>query len=372
MTATLAPLADRIVVPADADRPDWLRARTGNIGGSDVAPILGLSKWCSPFERWLHLTGQVPPEDQEPSEAARWGNLLEPIVAAEFSERTGIAVARPWKRQGPVYAHPEHRQLRCTPDGFLGSFEAPDGLYSGKTTTAWLAHEWDPESKELPAASLVQLMHEFYVTGLDGAWVAALVGGQRLVTIEVERDDQAVEDLIALELDWHQRHVAEMRPPDPVGTDAEMRFLSDLFPASMGEVEVLDWSEFRRWGNQKLTAEADAADAKQRKTQAEDAIRLMLGEATEGVVDDELVVTWREQQGKTTPDVGELNHGINRIAMAAQVLLDTEGAGSAEEHSNAGLVLLEALADCRAAMTKRSDPVRVLRMTKAGRARLGG
>lgn len=37
-------------------RADWLKLRRRGIGGSDVAAILGLSKWRTPLEVWQDKT----------------------------------------------------------------------------------------------------------------------------------------------------------------------------------------------------------------------------------------------------------------------------------------------------------------------------
>lgn len=67
---------------------EWLEDRRKGIGGSDVGTILGLNKWKSPYQLWLEKTGQVE-LDESNSEPAYWGNVLEEIVAKEFTERTG-------------------------------------------------------------------------------------------------------------------------------------------------------------------------------------------------------------------------------------------------------------------------------------------
>ncbi len=67
---------------------EWLLDRRKGIGGSDVATILGLNKWKSPYQLWLEKTSQIDLEHTE-SEPAYWGNVLEEVVAKEFQERTG-------------------------------------------------------------------------------------------------------------------------------------------------------------------------------------------------------------------------------------------------------------------------------------------
>lgn len=82
---------------------EWLLDRRKGIGGSDVATILGLNKWKSPYQLWLEKTGQIGLEHTE-SEPAYWGNVLEEVVAKEFQERTGKKV----RRRNQVFEHPLH------------------------------------------------------------------------------------------------------------------------------------------------------------------------------------------------------------------------------------------------------------------------
>ena len=64
----------------------WERARRGGIGGSDVAAIMGISKYRSPYEVWLEKTGRVEPKDISGKQAVEWGNRLEDTVARKFAE----------------------------------------------------------------------------------------------------------------------------------------------------------------------------------------------------------------------------------------------------------------------------------------------
>ena len=71
-----------------ASRIDWLKERQKGVGGSDVAAILGLSPWRTPYDVYLDKIGEAPKELT--SQAAHFGTKLEATIADEFSERTGI------------------------------------------------------------------------------------------------------------------------------------------------------------------------------------------------------------------------------------------------------------------------------------------
>ena len=97
----------KIIPTQNLTRAQWLELRRQGIGGSDVAAILGLSKWRTPLEVWQDKTATAPVEDREPSQAAHFGTVLEETVAQEFASRTGYRIKtapgmlqtddRPWE-----------------------------------------------------------------------------------------------------------------------------------------------------------------------------------------------------------------------------------------------------------------------------------
>jgi predicted phage-related endonuclease len=77
-----------VVLPASAGREAWLKVRTLGLGGSDVAAACGLSPWTTPYQLWLEKTGRAERErDAAAVQRMRWGQLLEPLVLAEWDNR---------------------------------------------------------------------------------------------------------------------------------------------------------------------------------------------------------------------------------------------------------------------------------------------
>ena len=95
------------------DHADWLALRRG-IGSSDVATILGLNKYCTPYQLWLQKTDKVPREEQE-SFLMMMGHELEPIIAKVWSKETGFPVIE-GSEEEYIYVHPQLDFLRASPD----------------------------------------------------------------------------------------------------------------------------------------------------------------------------------------------------------------------------------------------------------------
>src|SRR5690349_18206306 len=93
------------------DRTEFLEQRRLGIGGSDVAPILGLSKWASPLDIYLRKRGEQP--EQDDNEAMLWGRALEPVIRQQYAERTGRIVRVP----EAALVHPQLTFARANLDG---------------------------------------------------------------------------------------------------------------------------------------------------------------------------------------------------------------------------------------------------------------
>jgi putative phage-type endonuclease len=185
----------KLVKTQDLNRDQWLQVRKGGIGSSDAAAAVGLNPYKSQLELWMEKTGQdeqLPKADpHDESSPLYWGTLLEPIVAAHYTRRTGNKVRRvnavlqhptePWMLANldrEVIGTPEVQILECKTAGINGARLWKDGV---------------PEYVQL------QVMHQLAVTGSRAADVAVLIGGQDLQVHRIERDEALIANLMALE-----------------------------------------------------------------------------------------------------------------------------------------------------------------------------
>lgn len=212
----------------DMSRKEWLEARKNGIGGSDVSAIAGLNKWKSPVGVYLDKIGASPDEDTA-GEAAYWGNVMEDIVAQEFSMRTGLKV----RRRNAILKHPEHPFMLANVDRLIVGKR--EGLEC-KTASEYLKGDWDGE--EIPAAYLLQIQHYMAVTGYEAWHIAVLIGGNKFVYKRIERDEEIINYLIAIEKDFWENHVIKRVPPVFDGSDASVNLLNVLYPQSEPETEI--------------------------------------------------------------------------------------------------------------------------------------
>ena len=120
-----------VVKTKNLSREEWLKYRTKGIGGSDVSIIAGINPFKSVHQIWLEKTEQVEPEEQQ-SEYAHFGTLLEPIVRKEFMERTGISV----RQKHMLLQSKEYPFMFADVDGVINE----DGeicIFEAKTASAY-------------------------------------------------------------------------------------------------------------------------------------------------------------------------------------------------------------------------------------------
>lgn len=220
----------RLVKTQDLDRDQWLQVRKGGIGSSDAAAAVGLNPYQSQLELWMEKTGRAPtapPGDGGADDLSPmyWGSLLEPIVAAHYTRRTGNRV----RRINAVLQHPEHPWMLANIDREV--MGAPDvQLLECKTAGiqgAWLWRDGVPEYVQL------QVQHQLAVTGKQAADVAVLLGGQELQIFRIERDEELIAQLIILEREFWG-YVERGQAPPADGSDSADRALRVLYPRDTG------------------------------------------------------------------------------------------------------------------------------------------
>jgi putative phage-type endonuclease len=264
------------------DYAEWLDWRKKGIGGSDASVVCGVSKWKSPVELWMEKTGQLP--DSEAGEAAYWGTVLEGVVKAEFTKRTGIEIS-PVNQLLQSEAYPF---MLANLDGTCRHPIYGDCIFEAKTSSAYRAEEWDDK---IPDEYMLQVQHYIAVTGYMGAYIAVLIGGNTFKWKFVERDEELIAMLTQLEGEFWN-HVQEGVPPAIDGSEASAKFLNQRFPDSVPRSKI-DLpgdavSLIRRYD----AACEQLKRAEEQKLEAENLLKQMMGEHEAGTAGDR-VITWK-------------------------------------------------------------------------------
>jgi putative phage-type endonuclease len=291
----------RLVKTQDLNREEWLTVRKGGIGSSDAASAVGLNPYKSQLELWMEKTGRdanlpkVDPKDQ--SSPMYWGTLLESIVAAHYTMRSGHKV----RRINAVLQHPTEPWMLANLDReVLGTPEVQ--ILECKTAGINGARLW---KEGVPEYVQLQVMHQLAVTGKQTADVAVLICGQELQIHRIERDEGMIAKLVELERQFWQ-YVETDTPPPADGSDSADVALRCLYPKDNGS--TLDLSQDLEMSaafsdllavRQMLTQNTDL------ESQLKQRIQQRLGDATKAVFETG-DVTWKRSKDGSGLDVAQL------------------------------------------------------------------
>lgn len=256
----------------DMTELEWLKSRQQGIGGSDAGAILGVNKWRTPFQVYMDKTQEIN-EPNEQSEAAYWGTELEDMVAREFSKRTGKKV----RRRNAILQSVEYHFMTANLDREIVGEKA---FLECKTVNAFGAKDW--ESEEIPASYLVQVMHYLAVTGYEKAYIAVLIGGQRFVYKEVDRDEELIKMIIQSEKDFWENFIVKNVPPPLDGSTAAEKYVKERYKDSQPELTVSLKSEYKNKIKDYFELKNAIKDLEGQAKEIENNIKLELGEAEIG------------------------------------------------------------------------------------------
>ena len=119
-------MATKIIRPES--REEWLKYRESGIGSSEVATIVGLNPWESPYQLWRRKLG-LDPAKQE-NFAMKAGHYLEDAVAQFWHDETGCEIIKrsaiDW-----LIVNTEKPYMRVTPKTFPNTGSVRFSISSG-------------------------------------------------------------------------------------------------------------------------------------------------------------------------------------------------------------------------------------------------
>lgn len=268
-----------IEIVSQDKRRDWEDAHGTGIGASEIAAVLGESRYGSRLRVWAEKTGRLEPRDLSDNEAVQMGIELEPFVSNKYANRT----TRVPSKAGTLLRSRSYPWAICTPDYWLCG---DDGVWNIplqiKTTSAYRLADWaDGPPKEV----WWQVQHEMFVTGAPWASVGVLVGGQRFMWADVVRDDKAIARIIEIGQEFWQ-DVTNRTYPAIDGDLNSGETIADLFPTSADGEEVVLPQEAVEWEQQLRRLKMERSLLEDDIKGIENNLKLSIGEAESGVLHD--------------------------------------------------------------------------------------
>lgn len=260
--------------------------RTKYIGGSDIAGVMGLSRWTTPLHLWAEKTGEVEPTDLSDIEYVQLGTELEDFVAQKFSRETGKKVRRDTK----MFQHKEHDFMVAHIDRRI---TGTDELLECKTCSAWKAKEW--EGEDIPQEYILQVMWYLGIVGMSKGYLAVLIGGQKFIWKEILFDVELFQKMALAAQDFWENYVLKKVAPIALGLDNED--IVNLYPHHSEEmIEATKELEDEIARRQELSMHIKGM--KKEKDEAEARIKQVIGTSL-GIQTEKYKVIWKTQVRKS-------------------------------------------------------------------------
>lgn len=217
---------------------EWHAARRAGIGASEIAAVLGISPWESPFSLyWRKVHGWT----FEGSAEMDWGNRLEDAIAGKYQDNHPNV----YLQRGELVANPVRPWHLATPDrlvggacthqgGYMPGYGCSDCMNTGmgepphavlELKTAHNADGWgEPGTDEIPVYYRAQVLWQMSAVGVNVADVAVLIGGSDYREYTVRLD---VRDLNVM-IEAGRRFMARIANGDPPPVDDHHATLTAL------------------------------------------------------------------------------------------------------------------------------------------------
>lgn len=261
-------------------REEWLKQRKKGIGGSDAGAICGLNPYSSAMSVYLDKTTEEISETD--NESMRQGRDLEDYVARRFMEETGWKV----RRSHRMYRHEKYPFLFADVDRLIVGMDA--GLEC-KTASAYSADKW--KDGEIPAHYMIQCYHYMAVTGRRNWYLAVVILGKEFKYTKITWDDNVIQNLVAIEVNFWEQHVAKRVMPEPDGSKICDEVLEKYFRTS-GDDTTVPLIGFDQKLKRRMEIDGLMKQLEREQKQIDQEVKLFMGEH-ERAASERYQVSWQ-------------------------------------------------------------------------------
>lgn len=224
--------------------------RRSGLGGSDIAAVCGLSPFRKPIDVYLDKVAEGEPDELPPTNAQRFGSVLEPVVADEYARRHEVEVLGPFSSMR-VEGRPWHLYtldrivLTSKPEGIttiaaagreLPPRDAIDRVLEIKTAGIGTARTYGADgTDDLPEHIVCQVAWYLAAVEVEQATVAALINTSDYREFHVQRDRE-LEGYLLDEGEKFWQRIARREPPEPDGSESFGQYLRQRFDRNVGNI----------------------------------------------------------------------------------------------------------------------------------------
>lgn len=277
------------------DTEEWLEGRMHGIGGSEAGIVLGLNPFKSRLELWNEKVTKTRHLDPDVAMRLKLGNLLESLVADEYSELTG----RKLEVQGQK-VHPKYNFILGNIDREIVSSDRKyPGILEIKTKGAFT--DWYDE--DIPIYYMAQMQHYLEIYSYTwGSFAILDLGTLKIKHFDVERDEEFISRIIKEEIAFWGL-VEKKVPPEVDNSIACQEFLREKYKVSEDiTIDLKENEEAIKWTVMLKEAKRNIKAFDIIETEAKNHLMQIMGTA-EKAVGGTYNISWKSPKDKEVFDL---------------------------------------------------------------------
>jgi len=210
------------------------KARRLGIGGSDIAAIVGISRWATPLDVYLEKISTEDPYEEEGSligpNPKEWGNIMEPIIIKQFETIQGVSCITGLD----VFVHPQYDYMRANIDAKVVGENA---ILECKTAGQYASKEWSSLGGDnIPEPYLLQCAYYAEIVDVSKVYIAVLIGGNDFRIYHYERNPKLGQLVLDKAHNFWNNHVLKRIPPEPINLEDACKLWRDTLSDNVKEI----------------------------------------------------------------------------------------------------------------------------------------
>lgn len=274
----------------EAEKAAWLEKRKHYVTGTDAGKLIGVSPYGGKFAVWLDKMGRAAPVVETP--AMKAGKKFESAILQTYAEEMNCKLEHVDGYN--LITCDKYPRLGASLDGWNHSL----GIPVDAKNIRFRDERWgEAYTSDFPDYYKAQLQVQMMVTGAKFAHLAVMFSGQDFFIYTMEYDEELAKKILdAADAFWP--YVDGDQMPEADGSDEATEYIKSEF--AMGDAAAVKdpTEEILEALKDLQKAKLDEKDAQTRKAEAENKIKVYMGDAT--VIKG--VCTWKNNKDSIKTD----------------------------------------------------------------------
>ena len=274
----------------EAEKAAWLEKRKHYVTGTDAGKLIGVSPYGGKFAVWLDKMGRAAPVVETP--AMKAGKKFESAILQTYAEEMNCKMEH--VDGYSLITCDKYPRLGASLDGWNHDLKIPVDAKNIK----WKNEKWgDAWTDQFPEYYKAQLQVQMMVTGATFAHLAVMFSGQDFFIYSMEYDEEMAQKILdATEEFWP--FVESDQMPEADCSDEATEYIKSEFARGDAAAVKDPTEEILEALKDLQKAKLDEKDAQTRKAEAENKIKVYMGDAT--VIKG--VCTWKNNKDSVKTD----------------------------------------------------------------------